>query len=316
MRSGLPGGISFRNPGNPVGHIRCRFNLYRLVGRGSVLPERIRVIALFPFDNRTTRPEIEQRITEEIARELAKRGSYRVVPERSGADALLEGAVTGLRTDPVQFNPEGRATRVETVVTIQAMLRDLSNDEILWNQSGLVFREQYDVPETEAGFFDEETLALEEIARGAIPFLARIGIDVAADDPVLLKTIPYVKPRAATFIEVAEAVDYFFRNVEFDAKGKRKFLAPAYANNLRRLADVLETVEPFAKEPLEHVVKAWLEENELSMKLVAQPARVALTGRTKSPGLFEVMEVLGKEKTLTRLRTGAEIAAAAPVHSD
>ncbi|MBT8469203.1 MAG: glutamate--tRNA ligase, partial [Deltaproteobacteria bacterium] len=77
-----------------------------------------------------------------------------------------------------------------------------------------------------------------------------------------------------------------------------------------------EAVEPFEKEPLEHSVKAWLEENELSMKLVAQPARVALTGRTKSPGLFEVMEVLGKEKTLSRLRTGAEIAAAAPMPSD
>jgi TolB-like protein len=147
-----------------IGAVSCG---YRLVGQGSVLPETIRVIALIPFDNRTARPEIEQRITEEIARELAKRGKYRVVPERSGAQALLEGAVTGLRTNPVQFNPEGRATRVETVVTIQATLRDLSNDEILWNQSGLIFREQYDVPETEAGFFDEETLALEEIARGA-----------------------------------------------------------------------------------------------------------------------------------------------------
>ncbi|NNE20776.1 MAG: hypothetical protein HKN10_20080 [Myxococcales bacterium] len=125
-----------------------------------------------------------------------------------------------------------------------------------------------------------------------------------------------MRPRAETFIEVAEAVDYFFRNVEFEAKGKRKFLAPPYANNLRRLADVLESVETFAKEPLEQAVKAWLEADELSMKLVAQPARVALTGRTKSPGLFEVMEVLGKAKTLTRLRTGAEIAAAAPMPSD
>jgi glutamyl-tRNA synthetase len=52
------------------------------------------------------------------------------------------------------------------------------------------------------------------------------------------------------------------------------------------------------------------------MKLVAQPARVALTGRTKSPGLFEVMEVLGKEKTTMRLRAGAEIAEAAPALSD
>ena len=150
----------------------------------------------------------------------------------------------------------------------------------------------------------------EEIARRTVPFLEKVGIEVADDDPVLVKTIPYVKPRAATLIEVAEAVDYFFRDVEFEAKGKRKFLVPDSAQYLLRLADVVEAVEPFTEEPLDTTVKAWLEDNDLPMKVVAQPARVAMTGRTRSPGLFEVMEVLGKEKTLTRLRAGAEIAAA------
>ena len=95
-----------------------------------------------------------------------------------------------------------------------------------------------------------------------------------------------------------------------EAKGKRKFLVPGNAQTLLRLAEVVEAVEPFTQEPLDATVKAWLEENELPMKVVAQPARVAMTGRTRSPGLFEVMEVLGKEKTLARLRAAAEIAAA------
>jgi len=51
------------------------------------------------------------------------------------------------------------------------------------------------------------------------------------------------------------------------------------------------------------------------MKVVAQPARVAMTGRTHSPGLFEVMEVLGKERTLARLRSGAKIAASPEAQS-
>jgi glutamyl-tRNA synthetase len=106
-------------------------------------------------------------------------------------------------------------------------------------------------------------------------------------------------------------VDYFFRDVEFEEKGKRKFLVPESAQYLLRLADVVETVDPFTKEPLDTTVKAWLEDDDLPMKVVAQPARVAITGRTRSPGLFEVMEVLGKEKTLARLRAGAEIAAVA-----
>lgn len=140
---------------------------YKLAGGGGFLPEHIRLIALDPFENRTDRPEIEQRVTEEVASELAKRGKYQVVPRREGADAFLEGAVTEFRTSPVQFNEQGRATRVETAVTIQATLRDLKNDTVLWSQSGLLFREQYDVPETESDFFDRETLALDEIARGA-----------------------------------------------------------------------------------------------------------------------------------------------------
>jgi glutamyl-tRNA synthetase len=88
-------------------------------------------------------------------------------------------------------------------------------------------------------------------------------------------------------------------------------LVPDNAENLRRLADVVETVEPFSNQALDEAVSAWLEKSGLLMKNVAQPARVAMTGRTKSPGLFEVMEVLGKRRTLERLRAGAEVAGAA-----
>ena len=122
---------------------------------------------MIPFENQTRRPEIEQRVTEEVARELSKRGGYTVVTDRQSADALLEGAVVGFDTMPVQFSAQGRATRVETVVRLRATLRDVRSGNPYWSQDGLVFREQYDVPEEEADFFDRETLALDEIARGA-----------------------------------------------------------------------------------------------------------------------------------------------------
>jgi len=66
----------------------------------------------------------------------------------------------------VQFNAEGRYTRVESIVMLQATIRDAETDQVLWSQAGLVFRDQWDVPEV-GQFFDEETLALERIARGA-----------------------------------------------------------------------------------------------------------------------------------------------------
>jgi glutamyl-tRNA synthetase len=214
----------------------------------------------------------------------------------------------------------------DAVINYLARLGWSYGDQEIFTRQELIERFNWNKVGTTAGRYDAKKflyvqaehlrmLSDEEIARGTVPFLAKVGIEITADDPVLLKTIPYVKPRAQTFIEVAEAVDYFFRDVELEAKGKRKFLVPAYAENLGKLADVIESVEPFAKGPLEETVKSWLEENELPMKVVAQPARVAMTGRTRSPGLFEVMEVLGREKTLDRLRAGAAIAAAAEASS-
>ena len=139
---------------------------YRLAGGNIFLPEHIKVIAVLPFENRTQRPEIEQRVTEEVARELTRRGRYRIVTVATSADAVLEGAITAYSTTPVQFTSTGRATRVEAVVRIQSTLRDTAADELLWSQTGMIFREQFDVPET-GEFFDQETLALDDIAAGA-----------------------------------------------------------------------------------------------------------------------------------------------------
>jgi TolB-like protein len=139
---------------------------YALIGQGNILPEHVKVVVVVPFENQTSRPEIEQRVTEAVAREMSRRGKYDVVTDRTTADAMLEGAISAYRTVPVQFSPGGLATRVEAIVTIQATLRDLTSEEILWNQDGLIFRQQFDVDEGEE-FFDQETLALEVIAQGA-----------------------------------------------------------------------------------------------------------------------------------------------------
>ena len=214
----------------------------------------------------------------------------------------------------------------DAVLNYLARLGWSHGDQEIFTRQELIEKFSWDHVGSTAGRYDAKKflhvqaehlrmLSDEGIARGAVPFLAAIGIEIEADDPVLLKAVPYVRPRAETFVDVAEALAYFFRDVEFEAKGKRKFLVPSNAQTLLQLADVVERVEPFAKDPLDATVKAWLEENDLPMKVVAQPARVAMTGRTRSPGLFEVMEVLGKEKTLARLRAAAEIAAAAEVPS-
>ncbi len=140
---------------------------YKLAGTTSFLPKNIKTIAVAPFENRTGRPEIEVRTTEAVARELSRHGGYKIVTDKSAADAYLEGAVTDFHTTPVQFNSDGRATRLETSVMLRASLRDLATGEILWSQSSLLFRNQYDVQQEEANYFDLETTALDALARGA-----------------------------------------------------------------------------------------------------------------------------------------------------
>jgi glutamyl-tRNA synthetase len=207
------------------------------------------------------------------------------------------------------------------VINYLARLGWSYGDQEIFTRPDLIEKFSWDRVGSTAGRYDakkflhveEEHLRMlpdHELARLSVPFLAKIGIEVAADDPTLLATLPYIKPRASTLIDVAEAVDYFFRDIVLEDKAKRKFLIPDNAENLRRLADVVDAVAPFEASSLETAVKTWMEENELPMKKVAQPARVAMTGRTRSPGLFEVMEVLGKPKTVERLRAGAELAAA------
>lgn len=140
---------------------------YKLAGTGTFLPKDIKTIAVAPFDNKTSRPEIEVRTTEQVARLLSQRGGYKVVTDKAEADAFLEGAITDFHTAPVQFSSEGRATRLETTVVLSASLRDLKSGAILWSQSNLIFRDQYDVQQVDVNYFDLETLALDDLAKGA-----------------------------------------------------------------------------------------------------------------------------------------------------
>jgi glutamyl-tRNA synthetase len=138
-------------------------------------------------------------------------------------------------------------------------------------------------------------------AEGVLPFLAKRGLpDV--DRRTLLAALPLVRERAETWVEAAFALDYFFRDPpEVDEKAAKKFLVPDKASRLPALREVVAGAGDFTAKGLEAIVSAWLAREGLELKDVAQPARVGLTGRGASPGLYEVLEVLGKERSLARL---------------
>ncbi|MEM9073803.1 MAG: glutamate--tRNA ligase [Myxococcota bacterium] len=145
------------------------------------------------------------------------------------------------------------------------------------------------------------------LAAQVVPFLEARGLTVRADDPTLRAALVPVQLRATTLQDLAADLDYFFREeIEYEEKAQRKFLVPDYVSNLEKLATLVETASPFNAETLEAAVTKWIEAEELKMKHVAQPARVALTGRTRSPGLYETIVLIGQERAVLRLRQGAQ----------
>ena len=141
------------------------------------------------------------------------------------------------------------------------------------------------------------------------PFLAEIGI-ADPPEPKLAKAIPAIRERARSLKEAADALSYFFKSPVFDEKAKKKFLTPESATRLGELRSLLAPLDAWDEASLETAITGWLAAKNLAIKDVAQPARVSLTGRTVSPGLYEVLAVLGKEESLARIDQGIRFASA------
>jgi glutamyl-tRNA synthetase len=90
-----------------------------------------------------------------------------------------------------------------------------------------------------------------------------------------------------------------------DEKAAKKFLVKAAAPRLRDLHQFLAVATEWDVSALEASIAAWLEESKLELKDIGQPLRVALTGRTASPSLFEVLAILGRDTSLARLERAA-----------
>jgi glutamyl-tRNA synthetase len=145
----------------------------------------------------------------------------------------------------------------------------------------------------------------EEYASRLAPFIAKRGLAGVSGD-ALKKAVPLVRERATTFVDAADRLDFVFRDPPaYDEAAAKKFLGPESAPLLAAFAAVVGATEPWTASAIEARVHAWLAEKNLQIKDVAQPARVALTGRTASPGLYEVIEALGKERAVRRLTSRA-----------
>jgi len=145
-----------------------------------------------------------------------------------------------------------------------------------------------------------------------IPFLVKENLleeDSMPERAWLAKAVESYKQRAKTLNELALSMRYYFtEDVEFDEKAKNKFLNEKHLPYLRDIKEGIESLTEFTEETLEKLFHQVVERHQTKLRHVAQPVRVALTGSTASPGIFEVIEIIGREKTLRRLQRAIEIA--------
>ncbi len=145
----------------------------------------------------------------------------------------------------------------------------------------------------------------EALAEALQPFLD--AENLAPPKGQLLMAIRTLKERSRTLKEMAEGMRFYFtERVDYEPKAAKKFLKPTMIPYFSQLVACLESLEAFDESRVESCFRKVTEENQIKLGKIAQPVRVALTGKTVSPGLFEVMEVLGKEKTLERLRAALQ----------
>jgi len=134
------------------------------------------------------------------------------------------------------------------------------------------------------------------------PFMRAHGIEIAVDGRTE-KAIATLSARSKTLKEMADqALFYFQDDIAYDSDAAKKFLTTEALPALKSLAARLEALEDFTEQRLEETFKAVMAETGLKLGKIAQPVRVALSGRAASPGIFEIAAVIGKQRTLARLR--------------
>ncbi len=152
-----------------------------------------------------------------------------------------------------------------------------------------------------------KSLAPEELARRALPFYRAAGLEVEGD-PRLPEVARAFQERVKTLAELPAQSRYLFAPVDMDPKARDKFLTPDAAPILRAIRDgvaATDTPDPAGLERLFHDVAT---ARSLGLGKVAQPVRVALTGGTASPGIYDVVLLLGREESLRRLDAALAIA--------
>ncbi|ABW68337.1 glutamate--tRNA ligase [Desulfosudis oleivorans] len=171
---------------------------------------------------------------------------------------------------------------------------------------------------TSAGVFDpDKLLAINAehikksdpaaLAPHLLPLLKEKGY-AAENNDYLHNAIHTLLLRSKTLKEMADKAAFYYEDpLSYDPAATAKFLVPENMEILEMLAEKLATLDSLTEKDQEPAFTAVMEKTGKKFGKIAQPVRVALTGRTESPGIFETIEALGRRKTLERLADAVEM---------
>jgi glutamyl-tRNA synthetase len=229
-----------------------------------------------------------------------------------------------LGTDKARLSKRHGATSVmtyrdmgyfpEAVVNYLVRLAWSHGDQEIFSRQELIEKFSLENVGKSAGVFNPEKFLwvnfhylksrpLDQLANEIVPYIEAKGYRVPEDRKWLEKMIATLRERAKTLTELVDAAHYYLSDdVAFDDKAAKKFLIKDAIASIRSLMHKLSVLNDFDEGKIEQAFNATLQENGLQMGQLAQPVRVALTGSTVSPGIHDVIAVLGKERTIQRLQ--------------
>jgi len=191
-------------------------------------------------------------------------------------------------------------------------------DQELFSREELIEKFSLESVGKSAGVFNPEkflwvnfhylkTRPLSQLAEEIVPYIVAKGYRAPQDKSWLERMIKTLQERSRTLVELVDSAHFYLTDdIAIDEKAAKKFLTPEVSQPLSKLIERLSALDEFSEANIESAFSGVLEEFGLSMGKLAQPVRVALTGSTVSPGIHEVIAVLGKERTIRRLQSALE----------
>ena len=184
------------------------------------------------------------------------------------------------------------------------------------------YRKQGFVPEAMINYLVRLWLNGEYIAKmdvdtrtkAVIPFLQEAGLidDDIPDEKYewIRDIITAIGDRLKTLTQILDyAGSFFVDKLEYDEKAVQKRLKKDYVPEMfEEIKAIMQAADPFDETNLEELIRMFSEESGLSASKIIHPLRVALTGKSVGPGIFETVALLGREKVIRRLDEGIELA--------